>query len=62
MNSDQVKGAVKKSIGKLQRKAGKAVGSPRHQMKGAAKQAEGTAQKAFGDAKEDFKDDLKNSG
>lgn len=56
MNSDQVKGAVKQAAGKIQEKAGKAVGSTEHQVKGLAKQAEGNVQKNYGDAKENVKD------
>jgi len=55
MNSDQVKGVVKKAVGKIQRKTGQAVGSPSQEVKGATKQAEGTAQKAVGDVKQDLK-------
>lgn len=56
MNSDQIKGTMKDAAGKVQRKAGEAVGSTEHQLKGAAKQAEGKSQKAYGDAKESVKD------
>ncbi len=56
MNKDQVKGTAKDVAGKIQRKAGEAVGNPEHQLKGAAKQAEGKTQKAYGDVKEDLRD------
>ena len=56
MNKDQVKGAVKDAAGKVQRKAGEAVGSEEQQAKGLAKQAEGKAQKSYGNAKETLKD------
>jgi uncharacterized protein YjbJ (UPF0337 family) len=36
MNSDQIKGTIKDAAGKVQRKAGEAVGSPKQQVKGAA--------------------------
>lgn len=55
MNSNQVKGAVKDAAGKVQRKAGEAVGSTEHQAKGAAKQVEGKGQKAVGDVQESAK-------
>lgn len=56
MNSDQIKGTIKDAAGKVQRKSGEAVGSPKHQVQGALKQAEGKAQKSLGDAKEAVKD------
>ena len=52
MNHDQAKGAMKDAAGKVQRKAGEAIGSTEHQAKGMAKQAEGKAQKKVGDLKE----------
>jgi len=52
MNKNQIKGTVKAAVGKVQRKAGEAIGSPSQQRKGLAKQVEGTAQKAVGDVKE----------
>jgi len=52
MNKDQVKGAVKDAAGKVQRKAGEAMGSNKQQAKGMAKQAEGKMQKAAGDVKD----------
>jgi uncharacterized protein YjbJ (UPF0337 family) len=55
MNRDQVKGAVKDAAGKVQRKAGEAVGSPKHEARGAAKQVEGKAQKTLGNAREAVK-------
>ena len=51
MNKDQVKGAVKDAAGKVQRKAGEAMGSNKQQAKGMAKQAEGKMQKTAGDMK-----------
>ncbi|MET0964582.1 MAG: CsbD family protein [Noviherbaspirillum sp.] len=52
MNKDQIKGAVKEAAGKVQTKAGEAMGSNKQQAKGMAKQAEGKAQKAVGNVKE----------
>jgi len=59
MNSDQIMGTIKDAAGKVQRKAGEAVGSPNQQVKGAAKQAEGKAQKSLGDIKDAVKDSQK---
>jgi uncharacterized protein YjbJ (UPF0337 family) len=44
MNSNQIKGTIKDAAGKVQRKAGEAVGSAKQQVKGTLKQAEGKAQ------------------
>lgn len=55
MNKDQVKGAVKEAAGKVQEKAGEAVGSEKQQGKGLLKQGEGKVQKAYGDVKEIIK-------
>ena len=56
MNTNQVKGAVKDAAGKVQEKAGKAVGSTEHQIKGLEKQGEGKVQKKAGDVQESVKD------
>jgi uncharacterized protein YjbJ (UPF0337 family) len=55
MNTNQVKGAAKDAAGKVQRKAGEIVDSPKHQAKGAAKQVEGKSQKAVGDVQDSAK-------
>ena len=52
MNKDQVKGAARTSVGKIQRAAGKLVGSRSQQAKGFAKQVVGKAQQRFGDIKQ----------
>jgi uncharacterized protein YjbJ (UPF0337 family) len=52
MNKDQVKGAVKGGLGKLQQHAGKTIGSSEQEAKGLAKQSEGRLQKAYGNLKE----------
>lgn len=52
MNKDQVKGAIKETAGKVQTKAGEAMGSNKQQAKGLAKQAEGKTQKAVGNVKD----------
>lgn len=56
MNKDQVKGTAKELAGKVQRKAGELVDSPKQQVKGAATEVTGKAQKRIGDAKADMKD------
>ena len=48
MNRDMVKGAAKDALGKIQRLAGKLIGSPKQRAKGGAKQVAGKAQKAAG--------------
>ncbi|MBL0729064.1 CsbD family protein [Piscinibacter sp. HJYY11] len=55
MNRDQVKGAMKDAAGKVQRKTGEVIGSPKHEERGAAKQVEGKAQKSVGNAREALK-------
>ncbi len=52
MNKDQVKGAAKDIMGKVQEEAGKVVGSKSQQAKGLKKQVEGTAEKKIGDVKQ----------
>lgn len=52
MNKDQIKGAAKASMGKLQRAAGKLVGSRKQQAKGIAKQIAGKVQQRLGDVEE----------
>ena len=49
MNKDQVEGAVKDVVGKVQQKTGELVGSDKQQVKGLVKQVEGKTQKAVGD-------------
>ena len=56
MNKGQIKGAAKEMAGKVQRKAGELVDSPKHQAKGAAKEVAGNVQKSAGNAKEEMKD------
>jgi uncharacterized protein YjbJ (UPF0337 family) len=55
MNKDQVKGTAKVSVGKMQREAGKLVGSRKQQAKGMGRQIEGEAQKRLGDIKDAVK-------
>jgi len=56
MNKDQVKGAAKDVVGKIQEEAGKVVGSKEQQIKGLSKQISGKAQKGVGDVKEAIED------
>jgi len=60
MNKDQVKGAAKAVVGKVQEEAGKLVGSKKQQIKGLSKQIAGKAQKGVGDVKQTV-EDLKKS-
>ncbi len=59
MNKDQIKGVAKEMTGKLQKKAGDALGSTSQHVKGAVKEVEGRAQKHLGDLKEVIKDGRK---
>ena len=60
MNKDQVKGTAKDIAGKVQEKAGKAMGSTEQQVKGQAKQVTGKMQKGVGDVKESVNDSKKH--
>ncbi|WP_283743601.1 CsbD family protein [Sideroxydans sp. CL21] len=55
MNKNQIKGAAKDVVGKVQEEAGKLVGSKEQQVNGLNKQIAGKAEKSFGDAKEAVK-------
>ena len=55
MNKDQLKGSVKDTLGKLQKRAGRALGSTSQEAKGLARQAEARVQKADGDLREALK-------
>jgi uncharacterized protein YjbJ (UPF0337 family) len=61
MNKDQVKGATKQVVGKVQEQAGKLVGSEEQEAKGLGKQVAGNVQKNVGDAKENVSDAIKKS-
>lgn len=61
MNKDQVKGATKNAVGKLQKTGGKAVGSRRQQAKGLGKEVVGKTQERIGDAKEALKTNRKKA-
>jgi uncharacterized protein YjbJ (UPF0337 family) len=62
MNKNQVEGAAKNSVGKVQQKIGEVIGNPNQQAKGVAKQIEGTIQKGAGDVEQAVKDSAKKSG
>ena len=55
MNKDQLKGSVKDALGKLQKRAGRALGSTSQEAKGLARQSEGRVQKADGDLRQALK-------
>ena len=57
MNKDQIKGSIKDTAGRTQRRVGQATGNGTQQASGLAKQAEGKAQKAVGDVKQAFNKD-----
>lgn len=52
MNRNQVKGSIKDTAGKVQRKIGELTGSGSQQVKGAAKQVEGKVQKGIGNVEQ----------
>ena len=56
MNKDQVKGAAKDVVGKVQEQTGKLVGSKKQQIKGLSKQISGKLQKGVGDVKQSAED------
>ena len=50
LNRNTLKGAVADAVGRIQRTLGRLMGSPKQEVKGAAKQAVGKTQKAVGKA------------
>lgn len=54
MNEDQVKGSVKQTAGKVQKKVGEMVDSKKQQHEGLKKQAEGKTEKTIGNVKDTF--------
>ena len=56
MNKDQVEGATKNLVGKVQEQVGKLVGSEEQEGKGISKQISGKVQESVGDVKETVKD------
>lgn len=66
MNRDQMRGSIRDTAGRIQRKFGQLFGNSRQEVRGMETQAEGKTQKAAGDisdalgkAKENVKDTLK---
>lgn len=59
MNRNQVKGAAKEAVGKVQKQAGRFTGSGEHEGKGAGKQVAGNVQKNVGNVTESIKNSLK---
>ena len=51
MNRDQMSGKGKELAGTVEKNVGRATGSAKTEIKGAAKEATGKVQKAFGDAR-----------
>ena len=51
MNRDQVKGRAREAAGKIEKNAGRALGSAKTEAKGLAKEAVGKVQKNVGDAR-----------
>ncbi len=61
MNKDQVKGRARQVEGNVQEAVGKAVGNPKHNVKGKLKRAAGKIQAAYGDLKDrDERSDLRS--
>jgi uncharacterized protein YjbJ (UPF0337 family) len=60
MNKDQIKGAARDVVGKVQQQAGKLAGSRKQQAKGLVKRFSGKLQKGIGDARELLENAAKN--
>ena len=54
--ADKITGLTDEAVGKFKQGTGKAVGSDKLQIEGAAQEVKGTTQKAVGDAKAATKD------
>lgn len=57
MSDQKVKGGMKEAEGKVQKKFGEAVDSPKHKIEGTMKEAEGKARKAAGEVEDEMKKD-----
>lgn len=57
MSDQKIKGGMKEAEGKVQKKFGEAVDSPKHQAEGTMKEVEGKARKAAGDVEDELKKD-----
>ena len=55
MNTNQIKGAIKDALGRVQEHAGKTVGNSQQEARGVARQGQGRLQKAYGNLKEALK-------
>jgi len=62
MNSNQVKGSIKEAAGKVQRKTGELIDSPKQQVQGTTREVAGKVQKQLGNIEENVKDANKNQG
>jgi uncharacterized protein YjbJ (UPF0337 family) len=62
MNKNQIEGAAKNSVGKVQQKIDEVIGNQSQQVKGVAKQIEGTVQKGAGDVEQAVNDSARKSG
>ena len=60
MNKDQVNGATKKLMGKVQQQTGKLIGSKRLEVKGFLRHFSGKMQESIGDARH-YVDSLKKN-
>jgi uncharacterized protein YjbJ (UPF0337 family) len=59
MNKDQIKGAAKRGLGKVQEAVGKVSGNKTQEGKGLIKQGKGAVQQKVGNAKETLRDQNK---
>lgn len=59
MNKNQIKGAAKEAVGKIQKKFGDMTDNEVQQEEGLQKQVEGNAQKTAGDVQETVRDTVK---
>lgn len=60
MNRDQIKGGLKDTAGRIQRKFGQLFGNERQEAQGATTQVEGKTQKTVGDATDTLEKATKN--
>ncbi len=57
MSDQKIKGGMKEAEGKVQKKFGETVDSPKHKVEGSMKEAEGKARKAAGEVEDELKKD-----
>ena len=60
MNRNQVKGSIKEAAGKVQRKTGELIDSPKQQVQGTTREVAGKVQKQLGNVEENLKDKSRN--